>query len=145
MARSRGAAVDVAGIGRQSADVSLEPLPESCAVAIVDWHCAGHDTARGELELAPTHEVVVPRHGAYLREYRGELSWLDPGTVSFANPGEHYRELIAEFGTPHYTRIDAPATPALKARLGSLSPEAVSASCQIHLQRQAFRSFNGRR
>ena len=91
MARSRGAAVDVAGIGRQSADVSLEPLPESCAVAIVDWHCAGHDTARGEVELAPTHEVVVPRHGAYLREYRGELSWLDPGTVSFANPGEHYR------------------------------------------------------
>ena len=91
MARSRGVAVDVGGIGRQSANVSPEPLPESCAVAIVDWHCAGHDTARGEVELAPTHEVVVPRHGAYLREYRGEVSWLDPGTVSFANPGEHYR------------------------------------------------------
>jgi phosphoglucomutase len=44
------------------------------------------------------------------------------------DPGEHYRELTAEFGTPHYTRIDAPATPALKARLGKLSPEAVQAS-----------------
>jgi phosphoglucomutase len=44
------------------------------------------------------------------------------------DPGEHYRELTAEFGTPHYTRIDAPATPALKARLGSLSPGAVPAS-----------------
>jgi phosphoglucomutase len=44
------------------------------------------------------------------------------------DPGEHYRELTAEFGSPHYTRIDAPATPALKARLGKLSPEAVPAS-----------------
>jgi phosphoglucomutase len=44
------------------------------------------------------------------------------------DPGEHYRELTAEFGTPYYTRIDAPATPAQKARLGRLSPDAVKAS-----------------
>ena len=44
------------------------------------------------------------------------------------DPGEHYRELTAEFGTPYYTRIDAPATPEQKARLAKLSPEAVKAS-----------------
>jgi phosphoglucomutase len=44
------------------------------------------------------------------------------------DPGEHYRELTAEFGSPCYTRIDAPATPAQKARLARLSPEAVQAS-----------------
>jgi phosphoglucomutase len=44
------------------------------------------------------------------------------------NPGEHYRELTAEFGTPHYTRIDAPATPEQKAKLQKLSPDAVSES-----------------
>jgi phosphoglucomutase len=44
------------------------------------------------------------------------------------DPGEHYRQLTAEFGTPHYTRIDAPATPAQKARLARLSPDAVQAS-----------------
>ncbi len=44
------------------------------------------------------------------------------------DPSEHYRELTAAFGTPYYTRIDAPATPALKARLGRLSPDAVTAS-----------------
>jgi phosphoglucomutase len=44
------------------------------------------------------------------------------------DPGEHFRELTAEFGTPHYTRIDAAATPEQKARLGKLSPEAVKAS-----------------
>jgi phosphoglucomutase len=44
------------------------------------------------------------------------------------DPGEHYRELTAEFGTPYYTRIDAPATPQQKARLQKLSPEAVKES-----------------
>jgi phosphoglucomutase len=44
------------------------------------------------------------------------------------NPGEHYRELTAEFGTPYYTRIDAPATPEQKAKLGKLTPDAVKES-----------------
>ena len=44
------------------------------------------------------------------------------------DPGEHYRELTAAFGTPCYTRIDAPATPEQKARLQKLSPEAVKES-----------------
>ena len=38
------------------------------------------------------------------------------------DPGEHYREIAAEFGTPLYTRIDAPATAEQKARLLKLSP-----------------------
>ena len=41
------------------------------------------------------------------------------------DPGEHYRELTAEFGSPLYTRIDAPATPEQKTRLERLSPESV--------------------
>jgi phosphoglucomutase len=44
------------------------------------------------------------------------------------NPGEHYRELTAEFGSPYYTRIDAPATPEQKAKLQELSPQAVKES-----------------
>jgi phosphoglucomutase len=44
------------------------------------------------------------------------------------DPGEHYEALTVEFGTPYYTRIDAPATPEQKARLERLSPEAVKAS-----------------
>jgi phosphoglucomutase len=42
------------------------------------------------------------------------------------DPGQHYRALTAEFGTPYYTRIDAPATPDQKAKLGRLSPESVT-------------------
>jgi len=44
------------------------------------------------------------------------------------DPGEHYRELTTEFGTPYYTRIDAPATPEQKAQLLKLSPDAVKES-----------------
>jgi phosphoglucomutase len=44
------------------------------------------------------------------------------------DPGEHYRELTAEFGTSYYTRIDAPATPEEKAKLQELSAESVTAS-----------------
>jgi phosphoglucomutase len=44
------------------------------------------------------------------------------------DPGQRFQELAARFGTPYYTRIDAPATPAQKAALGRLSPDAVQAS-----------------
>ena len=44
------------------------------------------------------------------------------------DPGEHYRELTAEFGTAYYTRIDAPASPEQKSKLQQLSPDAVKES-----------------
>src|SRR5580700_9594160 len=44
------------------------------------------------------------------------------------DPGEHYRELTAEFGIPYYTRIDAPATPEQKAKLAKLTPDVVKES-----------------
>lgn len=44
------------------------------------------------------------------------------------DPGEHFEELVAEFGMPYYTRIDAAATPEQKAALEKLSPEAVKES-----------------
>src|ERR1700726_1377917 len=48
--------------------------------------------------------------------------------VTVKDPGEHFHELTAEFGTPYYTRIDAPATPEQKSSLEKLSPEAVKES-----------------
>jgi phosphoglucomutase len=44
------------------------------------------------------------------------------------DPGEHYRELTSRFGTPYYVRIDAPATPEQRRRLGALSPPDVAAT-----------------
>jgi phosphoglucomutase len=42
------------------------------------------------------------------------------------DPGELYLELTIRFGTPCYTRIDVPATPAEKTAMEHLSPEAVT-------------------
>ncbi len=47
--------------------------------------------------------------------------------VTGRDPGEHYRNLAAKFGTYYYTRIDAPASPEQKAALLKLAPEAVTA------------------
>ena len=48
--------------------------------------------------------------------------------VTGKDPGQHYLEMAAEFGTPYYTRIDAPATPDQRSRLERLSPDAVRES-----------------
>jgi len=48
--------------------------------------------------------------------------------VTGKDPGEYYRGLTEQFGTPCYTRIDAPASPAQKAAFRKLLPEAVSAT-----------------
>jgi phosphoglucomutase len=44
------------------------------------------------------------------------------------DPGQHYAELVMEFGDPKYTRIDAPATLEQKAAFKKLTPEAVTAT-----------------
>ena len=44
------------------------------------------------------------------------------------NPAEIYAGLTERFGQPAYRRIDAPATPELKAALGRLAPETVAAT-----------------
>ena len=42
------------------------------------------------------------------------------------DPGDHYADLTAVFGSPFYTRIDAPASPQQKAAFKKLTPESVT-------------------
>jgi phosphoglucomutase len=48
--------------------------------------------------------------------------------VTGKDPGEHYQALEAQFGSPVYERMDAPASGPQKAVLSSLSPEMVEAT-----------------
>lgn len=48
--------------------------------------------------------------------------------VTGRDPGEHYQAMTARFGTPHYTRQDAPASAEQKAKLAKLAPEDVTAT-----------------
>jgi phosphoglucomutase len=45
--------------------------------------------------------------------------------VTGKDPGEQFKEISAQFGTPYYTRLDVPASIEQKAKLAKLSPEAV--------------------
>jgi phosphoglucomutase len=45
--------------------------------------------------------------------------------VTGQEPGQHFREITRQFGTPFYTRLDIPASLEQKAALEKLSPEAV--------------------
>lgn len=48
--------------------------------------------------------------------------------VTGKDPGEHFNELVSEFGMPYYARVDAPTTPEQKARLQKLSSADVKES-----------------
>jgi phosphoglucomutase len=48
--------------------------------------------------------------------------------VTGKDPGEHFKGISAQFGTPYYTRLDVPASTEQKAKLAKLSPEAVEES-----------------
>ncbi|MCL2146664.1 MAG: phosphoglucomutase (alpha-D-glucose-1,6-bisphosphate-dependent) [Synergistaceae bacterium] len=48
--------------------------------------------------------------------------------VTEKNPAEHYKELVSLYGEPFYSRMDAPATPEQKTKLGKLSPDSVKAN-----------------
>lgn len=48
--------------------------------------------------------------------------------VTGQDPGRHYQELAARYGTPYYTRIDAPASRQQKAAFKQLTGDKVSAS-----------------
>ena len=48
--------------------------------------------------------------------------------VTGRSPSELYRDLVERFGDPAYERTDAAATPAQKAALGKLTPDAIGAT-----------------
>lgn len=48
--------------------------------------------------------------------------------VTGKDPGEHYREIAAEFGAPAYTRIDAPVSASQKAAFKRLTADSVTST-----------------
>jgi phosphoglucomutase len=83
--------------------------------------CFGGEESAGASFLRRSGKVwTTDKDGLILGLLAAEIT-----AVTRKDPGEHYRELEAQFGTSYYTRIDAPASLELKAKLKKLSPEAV--------------------
>ncbi|MCO5349465.1 MAG: phosphoglucomutase (alpha-D-glucose-1,6-bisphosphate-dependent) [Bryobacteraceae bacterium] len=86
--------------------------------------CFGGEESAGACFLRRNGQVwCTDKDGLILGLLAAEIA-----AVTGKEPGEHYGEITAEFGQSHYTRIDTPATPEQKAKLGKLSPENVAAS-----------------
>jgi phosphoglucomutase len=86
--------------------------------------CFGGEESAGACFLRRNGQVwCTDKDGLILGLLGAEIA-----AVTGKEPGEHYAEITAEFGESHYTRIDTPATPEQKAKLGKLSPENVAVS-----------------
>jgi phosphoglucomutase len=85
--------------------------------------CFGGEESAGASFLRMDGSVwTTDKDGIILSLLAAEIT-----AVTGEDPGQHYAALTARLGAPHYMRIDAPASPAEKARLKKLSPSAVTA------------------
>ena len=94
------------------------------APGLFDGKCCfgGEESAGASFLRTDGHVWTTDKDGLILGLLAAEIT-----ARTGKDPGEHYREITAQFGESFYTRIDAPATPAQKDALKKLSPEAVSA------------------
>jgi phosphoglucomutase len=83
----------------------------------------GEESAGGSFLRCDGRVHTTDKDGILLDLLAAEIT-----AVTGQDPGVHYERLRARFGTPYYTRIDAPATPAEKAALKRLAPAAVKAA-----------------
>jgi phosphoglucomutase len=112
----------VAAQGRRLAEVPVGF--KWFAPGLVDGSCCfGGEESAGASFLAMDGAVwTTDKDGPIMNLLAAEIT-----ARTGRDPGLHYADLTAEFGAPAYIRIDAPATPEQKAKLGALSPEAVTA------------------
>jgi phosphoglucomutase len=86
--------------------------------------CFGGEESAGASFLKHNGTVwTTDKDGPLLALLAAEIT-----AVTGKDPGLHYQELTAQFGSSVYTRIDAPATPEQKEKLKRLSPENVKAT-----------------
>jgi phosphoglucomutase len=113
----------VAGLGRKLSEVPVGF--KWFAPGLYDGsYCFGGEESAGASFLRRDGTVwTTDKDGPIMGLLAAEIT-----AVTGKDPGEHYRELTAQYGSPCYTRIDAPATPEQKAILKKLSPEMVKAT-----------------
>ncbi len=86
--------------------------------------CFGGEESAGASFLSLDGSVwTTDKDGIILGLLAAEIT-----AVTRKDPGQHYQEMTSRFGTPHYIRIDAPASPAQKAAFKQLTGDRVSAS-----------------
>ncbi|MBE0624124.1 MAG: alpha-D-glucose phosphate-specific phosphoglucomutase [Burkholderiales bacterium] len=112
----------VAGLGRRMVEVPVGFKWFSAGLLDGSFCFGGEESAGASFLRRDGSAWTTDKDGIILGLLAAEIT-----ATTGKDPGRYYLELAAQFGTPHYVRVDAPATPAQKAafkRLGSASVQA---------------------
>jgi len=86
--------------------------------------CFGGEESAGASFLRKDSKVwTTDKDGIILCLLAAEIT-----AVTGKDPGEHYREIVAEYGESHYTRIDTPASAEQRHALKRITPASFSAT-----------------
>ena len=113
----------VAGLGRQLLEVPVGFKWFSAGLQDGSLCFGGEESAGASFLRRDGTVWTTDKDGIILGLLAAEIT-----AVSGQDPGRYYQVLAAEHGTPHYLRIDAPASPAEKAAFKRLTAERITAS-----------------
>jgi phosphoglucomutase len=113
----------VIGLGRRFLEVPVGFKWFSAGLLDGDFCFGGEESAGASFLRRDGDAWTTDKDGIILGLLAAEIT-----AVTGKDPGQHYQELAARYGTPHYVRIDAPATPAQKAAFKQLTGEKVAAA-----------------
>ncbi|MDP2194995.1 MAG: phosphoglucomutase (alpha-D-glucose-1,6-bisphosphate-dependent) [Rhodocyclaceae bacterium] len=113
----------VNGLGRKFREVPVGFKWFSAGLLSGDFCFGGEESAGASFLRKDGTAWTTDKDGILLGLLAAEIT-----AVTGQDPGRHYQALAAQYGTPHYIRIDAPATPAQKAAFKQLTGERVSAA-----------------
>ncbi|MDO8959456.1 MAG: phosphoglucomutase (alpha-D-glucose-1,6-bisphosphate-dependent) [Rhodocyclaceae bacterium] len=113
----------VNGLGRRFSEVPVGFKWFAAGLLSGDFCFGGEESAGASFLRRDGSAWTTDKDGIILGLLAAEIT-----AVTGQDPGRHYQALVAQYGTPHYIRIDAPATPAQKAAFKQLTGERVSAA-----------------
>jgi phosphoglucomutase len=113
----------VAGLGRRLLEVPVGFKWFSAGLLDGSICFGGEESAGASFLRRDGSAWTTDKDGIILGLLAAEIT-----AVTGKDPGRHYQELAARYGTPYYLRLDAPASPAEKAAFKQLTGERVSAA-----------------
>ena len=113
----------VAGLGRRLLEVPVGFKWFSAGLLDGSICFGGEESAGASFLRRDGSAWTTDKDGIILGLLAAEIT-----AVTGKDPGQHYLELAARYGTPYYVRLDAPASPAEKAAFKQLTAERVSAA-----------------
>jgi phosphoglucomutase len=113
----------VNGLGRKFREVPVGFKWFSAGLLTGEYCFGGEESAGASFLRRDGSAWTTDKDGIILGLLAAEIT-----AITGKDPGQHYQALAAQYGTPHYIRIDAPASPAQKAAFKQLTGERVSAA-----------------